>query len=140
MVSALSSNALTSMLSGSRVPSSCSIVPLGSSRSLCLKSSSSRLLLISLRSISARWPPPLASVIIRSPFTCPKCPCPERREDQYCTDPLLRARGTPTLGERSASLRHTFCWPDQEGRRFEDDVDTARAAGQGVGAPQLCGP
>jgi hypothetical protein len=35
-------------------------------------------------------------------------------------------------GERSASLRHTFRRPDQEGRRLEDDDDTARAAGRGL--------
>src|SRR5688500_12411139 len=48
------------------------MAPLGSSSSLCLKDSSSRLLSISLRFISSRPPlPPVASLTIPSPFFRP---------------------------------------------------------------------
>ena len=142
MVCALSSTTLTSTPSGSGLPTSCSMVPLGSSSSLCLKDSSSRLLCTrSLRSSSARPLPP-ADASRHGPFSFlsgPEVSAPRKAPGPVLHGPLLRARGTPTLSERSASLRHNFRWPDPEGRRFEEDVDTARAAGQGAGAPQLCG-
>ena len=58
MVCWLSSTALTSTPSGSRAPTPAPRSALGSSSSLRLKSSSSRLLCTRVRSISARLPPP----------------------------------------------------------------------------------
>src|SRR5215211_998895 len=70
MVSADSSTALTCTPSDSRVPSSSSTTPLGSSSSRCLKDSSWRLLCTSLRSISVRPPPlPVASVTVLCPLS-----------------------------------------------------------------------
>src|SRR5829696_9758649 len=65
MVSAVSSTTLTSTPSGSRVPSSCSTTALGSSSSLRLKSSSSRLLWMILPSTSARLPPDVSVIFPR---------------------------------------------------------------------------
>ena len=66
---------------------SIAMVPLGSSRSLWRKDSSCRLLSISLRSISVRLPPPppVASVIIRSPFVC--APTAPRARASYAKAP-----------------------------------------------------
>src|SRR5215212_1440826 len=74
MVSAVSSTATTRTSSGSRVPNSSSTAPFGSSRSLCLKDSSSMLLCTSLRSISALPDPSLMRFL---PLWC------EVRRGQY---------------------------------------------------------
>src|SRR5919107_4751792 len=142
MVSAVSSTASTRTSSGSRVPSSSSTAPFGSSISLWRKDSSCRLFSISLLSISARPPPPPASVMVLPLSLLPH----PARSGKYVFDPPLHANHLASEAYAPKCVEGSFCELRTNGVLGSGEPHVTRAADVAAdgapieGAPSLAIP